>query len=51
VLAYSPGGGGGGGEGGAEDTLRFNAGIREGAHVGLEETLAALVEERDRRRG
>jgi hypothetical protein len=50
VLGYSPGGGGGGGELGAEDTRKFNEQIRGNQHAGIEATLNALVDERERRR-
>lgn len=50
VLGYSPGGGGGGGELGAEDTRRFNEQIRANQHDGIEATLNALLDERERRR-
>ena len=49
MLGYSPGGGPGGDSAGSEDLMRFNRAIRDGQHVGIEATLNALVDERDRR--
>lgn len=51
MLGYSPGGGPGGDSAGSDDLMRFNQAIREGQHVGIEETLNALLDERERRRG
>ena len=49
ALAYSPGGGVGG-EAGAEDTAAFNRAIRANQEHGVARTLAALLDERERRR-
>lgn len=51
MLGYSPGGGPGGDSAGSEDTMELNRRIRANQHVGLEQTLSALLDERERRRG
>ena len=51
MLGHSPGGGPGGDSAGGEDTARLNRMIRGNQHVGLERTLATLLDERDRRQG
>ena len=50
MLGHSPGGGPGGDSAGGEDTARLNRLIRANQHVGIERTLAALLDERERRR-
>lgn len=50
MLGHSPGGGPGGDSAGGEDTARLNRMIRANQHVGLERTLSALLDERERRR-
>lgn len=49
LLAYSPGGAADGDSGGAADTMAMNRRIRENQADGVETTLAALVDERERR--
>lgn len=51
MLGHSPGGGPGGDSAGGEDILRLNQRIRENQHAGIEQTLNALLDERERRRG
>lgn len=51
MLGHSPGGGPGGDSAGGEDTMELNRRIRANQHVGIEQTLNALVDERERRRG
>lgn len=52
LLGHSPGGKGEGGAGwGGEDILAFNQAIKANQHAGIESTLAALEDERARRRG
>ena len=51
MLGHSPGGGPGGDSAGGEDTARLNRMIRANQHVGIERTLSALLDERERRRG
>lgn len=51
MLGYSPGGGAGGDSLGTDDLMRLNKQIRDNQHVGLEATLSALLDERERRRG
>lgn len=51
MLGHSPGGGPGGDSAGGEDLLRFNQQIRENQRDGIEQTLNALLDERERRRG
>lgn len=51
MLGYSPGGGPGGDSAGGEDLMELNRRIRANQHVGLEQTLSALLDERERRRG
>lgn len=50
MLGHSPGGGPGGDSAGGEDTMRMNEAIRGNQHAGIEATLNALRDERDRRR-
>ena len=50
MLGHSPGGGPGGDSAGSEDTARLNRMIRANQHVGIERTLAALLDEQARRR-
>jgi hypothetical protein len=50
MLGHSPGGGPGGDSAGGEDILRLNHQIRANQHAGIEQTLGALLDERDRRR-
>jgi hypothetical protein len=49
MLGHSPGGGGWGGGFDTRDTMLFNEAHRRDQHAGIEETLAALQAERDRR--
>ena len=51
MLGHSPGGGPGGDSAGGEDTARLNRMIRANQHVGLEQTLSALLDEQARRQG
>lgn len=51
MLGHSPGGGPGGDSAGGEDTMKLNNLIRADQHAGIEQTLNALLDERDRRRG
>lgn len=51
MLGHSPGGGPGGDSAGGEDLLRLNQQIRDNQHDGIEQTLNALLDERERRRG
>ena len=51
MLGHSPGGGPGGDSAGGEDLLRLNQQIRDNQHAGIERTLNALLDERERRRG
>ncbi len=51
MLGYSPGGGPGGDSAGSEDIMMLNRRIRENQRDRIEETLNALLDERERRRG